>query len=285
MISSNAPTDRAGHAPENAHSRELTAQGYGRLGAEGYLPAEAHGAAWAERLAETLRHNIESGRYERACRYEDGRPLSLAAYARRVSAELLSEWEQVEALRQGDGPSWAKLLLELERRAYYWLGPADRSGWARTEACEIAAKTCADLWRWLQHNPFPFDVPFERWAKRALHNRVFESVRAQRTYARYVVDSLDRPTFDVRRTRGGTLMKDDLSAWLEREDHREMLEWALARLDPRQAHIIRLWYLDGWSTEEIAEALEIKVNHLYVLKHRALNQLRRMWEREDGKRH
>lgn len=253
------------------------------LAAEHYLPAGANHGPWAERLANTLLHNIESGRYERACRYDHTHPLPLAAYARRVAAELVSEWEVVEALRLGDEPTWTTLLHRLERKAYLWLGPSGRSAWAQFEAGEIAAKTCADLWHWLQHNPFPFDVPFECWAKRALHNRMFESLRAQRTYTRLVVDSLDRPTFDARWERVDGLANDDLAAWLEREDHREILQHALARLDKRQAHLIRLWYLEGWSPEEIAAALGIKVNHVYVLKHRALNKLRKTWCCEDAK--
>ena len=42
----------------------------------------------------------------------------------------------------------------------------------------------------------------------------------------------------------------------------------------RQAHIIHRWYVEGWSVDEIAAETRLEVNHIYVLKHRALKKLR-----------
>jgi DNA-directed RNA polymerase specialized sigma24 family protein len=46
------------------------------------------------------------------------------------------------------------------------------------------------------------------------------------------------------------------------------------KLEPRQAHIIQRWYVEGWSADEIAAETRLAVNHIYVLKHRGLKKLR-----------
>ena len=62
--------------------------------------------------------------------------------------------------------------------------------------------------------------------------------------------------------------------WLELESQREVVRQARTRLEPRQAHIIQRWYVESWSTDEIAAETRLAVNHIYVLKHRALKKLR-----------
>jgi RNA polymerase sigma factor (sigma-70 family) len=161
----------------------------------------------------------------------------------------------------------------LERQAYFWLGPAGREDWARWEARDAAARTCADLWHWLQRNPFPFDVPFDQWSSRALRNRLGDLVRSRRIHDRYVVGSLDQPEFEDVHL-GGQLPSTDLTAWLDLEAKRELLREAYARLDERQARIIHLWYEEGWSAEQIAAETGLTANHVYVLKHRAIGKLR-----------
>ena len=62
--------------------------------------------------------------------------------------------------------------------------------------------------------------------------------------------------------------------WLELESRREVVRQAWTKLDRRQAHIIHRWYVEGWSADEIAAETRLEVNHIYVLKHRALKKLR-----------
>ena len=142
------------------------------------------------------------------------------------------------------------------------------------EAREAAAKTIADLWDWLQHNTFPFDVTFDRWAERALRYRLTTTVRFRRRQDRHVVDSLDRPCFEEGDPFGDLLPTDDMRVWLELESRREVVRQAWTKLDQRQAHIIHRWYVEGWSADEIAAETRLAVNHIYVLKHRGLKKLR-----------
>jgi RNA polymerase sigma factor (sigma-70 family) len=239
---------------------------------------ESAGAAdaelWIERAVTVLAANVASGRFSRACCYEQESSLSLSRYAQKMLGRLMAEWERVEGLRAGDSLHWTVVLRHMERRAYFWLGPAGREEWARWEAHDAAARTVADLWDWLQRNPFPFDVPFDHWAERALRNRLTEHVRYRRRQARYVVDSLDGPCFEEGHPHAALLPNDDMRAWLELESRRELVRQAWPKLDQRQAHIIHRWYVEGWSADEIAAETRLAVNHIYVLKHRALKKLR-----------
>lgn len=151
---------------------------------------------------------------------------------------------------------------------------AGREDWAKWEAREAAAKTCADLWQWLQGNPFPFDVPFDLWSERALRNRLHESVRNRRIHARYVVVSLDHPSAEDGHTLGDLLPTDDMRIWLELESNREVLRQGMGRLEQRLARIVHLSYVEGWSAEEIAAEVGLQVGHVYVLRHRAIKKLR-----------
>lgn len=229
---------------------------------------------WLERMSRLLAHNIAGGRLAYASRLRTAPASTLQDYADRVSERLLAEWDRVEALRTGDAREWAAVMERLERIAYYWLGPGGRAAWAAGEAREVTAITCADLWGWLQQHPFPFDVAFDRWAVQALRNRLLAATRARRAQGRCVVRSLDQPFCGDGPALVDLPAGDNVRDWLDREANREWLRHALAQLDPRHAQIVRLWYLEGWPAEKIAQALGMQVGNVYVLKHRAIRRLR-----------
>lgn len=238
------------------------------------LPDPYQAASEHDRLIAVLAHNLVSGRYRHSCE-ESGQLLpSLLAYAHRVAAGLAADWERVAGLRKGRPASWTALLEDLERKAYRWLGPEGRAAWARAEAADAAAKTCADLWYWLQKHPYPFDVPFAFWMARMLRNRLLEGARNRRTADRHIVDSLDRPLREHGLTMGDLLGSDRPEMAVEHILVRDAVYRALTRLERRQEQVVRLWYLEGWPAREIAERLRVTVSCVYVLKHRALRRLR-----------
>jgi RNA polymerase sigma-70 factor, ECF subfamily len=56
---------------------------------------------------------------------------------------------------------------------------------------------------------------------------------------------------------------------------------ALLRLTPEQRQVIILKFLEGWETEEIAEALQKQVSAVKALQHRAIEALRRFFLAEE----
>lgn len=234
---------------------------------------------WLDLTAAVLTHNSASGRFDAAVAFQEaqsGAAPTLLSYAGQILVVLLSEHERIQRLLHGDSGEWAALLDRMERSAYHWLGPVGRAAWAAAEARETAARTCADLWQWLQENAYPFDVPFDRWATRSLVNRLLEDARRERMRRQHVAASLDAPV-----TSEGTPLADTLGAamvdeWLERESNREALLQALDQLDARSGQVARRWYLDGWRADEIAAELVIEINYVYVLRSRAIERLRKI---------
>lgn len=235
----------------------------------------ADGACWQARGATVLAANLTAGRFGLSPA-SPSNAVALVAYARQVLNGMLAEWERVESLRAGEHAAWTAVHSRLERLAYHWLGPAGREAWAAWEAREVASKTCADVWQWLQTHTFPFDVPFDRWVTRALTNRLQEAARRRNARARYEVDSLDRPLLDRDMTFGEEIAANSLEEWLAVSANREMLLQALAQIEQKPAAVVRLWYLEGWPAGEIAAALGMTVNNVYVMRFRAVERLRKL---------
>lgn len=244
------------------------------------LTAAQDPAPWLDRATAILAHNLATGRFTSARQYQGdglGEQATLLSYAGQVLQELLAESDLLQRLQRGDSATWAAIIDWMERLSYNWLGPVGREDWAAWEAREVTGVTCADLWQWLQGHPYPFDVPFERWAARALLNRLREASRRRATLERHLVGSLDRAAFRTpdSPTVGELLVDDSLLAWLEQSANREALLQTLELLDERQRRIVHLWYLEGVPADEIAATLGVSVGNVYVLRFRAIEKLRK----------
>ncbi len=229
---------------------------------------------WLERGVKVLSANYAAQRFDLELNGRPGAP-TLLAYAEQVLGGMLAEWDRVELIHQGDAGTWNAIRQRMERMAYRWLGPHGRQEWAAWEAREVASKTCSDLWLWLQSHVFPFDVPFDRWATRALVNRLHEAARKLKIRSQHEVESLDRHIFEHDVTVGETLVQYSLDAWLAEAANREVLLQALGQLDERTSAVLRLWYLEGWGGDEIAATLRITLNNVYIIRFRGLEKLRK----------
>ena len=245
------------------------------------LAAGADASRWIDAAVAVLIRNLSSGRFSTAKQFLDsGAPdeALLLDYAEQVVIELLAEWDRLASLNEGDTAAWSVVIERFERLAYHWLGPVGRSEWAALEAREAAAHTCADLWQWLQTNPYPFDVPFDRWSARALTNRLLQARRKQQARERLLGRSLDHPAFGgvATNTVGDTLADLTFDAWLEQTANREALLQALDQLDGRLGLVLRLWYLEQWPADEIAAFIGERVGYVYVLRFRGIEKLRKV---------
>lgn len=237
--------------------------------------AESEVELWCERAVGVLSANLERGRFKPTGQSAPG-ARTLLSYTRQVLTGLLADWDLVERLREGEVAAWEAVRGRFERLAYHQLGPSGRQEWAAWESRTVASKACADLWQWLQTHSFPFDVPFELWAARVLVNRLHEAHRKRSTFSHYEVDSLDRPLFEQEATLGEMIPDYSFDRWLASAENRELLLQALAELDERGATVLRLWYLEGWSGDEIAARLGLNLNNVYVIRFRALEKLRKL---------
>ena len=67
---------------------------------------------------------------------------------------------------------------------------------------------------------------------------------------------------------------------LEREQER--LNYYVSLLDERQKKVIKLFYFEGMTQDEVADALEVTVRHIRSIKAKAINELVSMYEYVDG---
>ncbi len=232
-------------------------------------------------LENALRANLASGRYEIARGYWNGRRddrHDLMRYANQILTVLESELDLIEGLKAGDRVRWAMVLKTLEARAERWFGRHSLSGCH--DSAEVAGHTCMDLWAALCEKPYPFDVPFDHWSARALLNRMRQAVRDSLIRDQHITDSLDRTLgTSPGGPRVGEIIAERASLdWLDRVADRDALWQALACIQPLQAEVLVLLYLEEMPVKEVAARLGLNRNHVYQLRGRSLIALRDIWK-------
>jgi len=247
------------------------------------LLASADGDAWVQRTAEILAANIASSRFETAQSYQpagSAGEASLLSYAGQILNEVIREGARIEALLNGESAAWQAVIGRLEKLAYFWLGPYGREEWADWEARDAAARTCADIWAWLQEHPYPFDVPFDRWSGAVLNRRLCDQARRREREERHLAYSLDLPQRDEdapdSNLRQELIADRSLEEWLAQAANRQALMQAIGYLDHRHGLAVRLWYFDQWLADEIAAELGTSVGNVYLLRFRAIQKLRQI---------
>ncbi len=151
----------------------------------------------------------------------------------------------------------------LYRYAYRLLGQAE-------EAEECVAEVFARFLVALRRGQGP-RRHLKAYLYRMVHNWVQDRFRARPMDP---LDDAERTPF--MRTAGSTTEEEAVRRW-----RAERLRQALQRLPPRQAQVLSLRFLQGFSFEEIAEAVGTSVGAVKALQHRGLENLRRLLKEED----
>jgi len=100
---------------------------------------------------------------------------------------------------------------------------------------------------------------------RMVHNWAYERFRRRKTV------SLDDLPVEALR-----VSQESMDAALDRRWQAERLRQALHRLPPRQAQVLMLRFLEGFSHADIAEAMGISVGAVKALQHRGVENLKRL---------
>lgn len=178
----------------------------------------------------------------------------------KVSAEL------IRRARLGDEDALYELLKTVEkplyRRAYYFLGHPEEALDATQEAL---------LRVYLRLSEFRGESAFETWAVRIVTNVCLDRLRGR----------ANRPKEAEAAWEGMRDASADVEAEVLAREAAATLSEALRRLPPhhRVPLLLRLW--DGWSYEEIAEALAVPVgtvkSHVHRARLRLKEVLRPLW--------
>jgi RNA polymerase sigma-70 factor (ECF subfamily) len=208
-------------------------------------------------------------------------------YSRAVQQTLSrDEAELVEALRAGDEVAFAELVREYQASL---LRVAQIYVWSRAVAEDVVGETWLAVLQGLDR--FEGRSSLKTWIFSILTNRA--KTRAQRErrtipFSALQPDRVPEPALDPERFRG----PDDPrwpghwasppQAWPEdralAHETREKLAEAIELLPPSQRAVISLRDLEGWSPEEVCNALSISETNQRVLLHRARSKVRKVLE-------
>jgi len=146
------------------------------------------------------------------------------------------------------------------RQCYYRAGN-------RADAEDLVQQTFLQAWQALPRYRRT-GAPFLAWLLTISHNL---AVSRQRKTTREVTD----PDLSV----PATPASDPVVVTLDRLDHDEVRQ-AILQLKPDRQQVILLRFIEGYEVDEVAAALGKSANHVRVLQHRALCDLRRLLQRE-----
>lgn len=77
------------------------------------------------------------------------------------------------------------------------------------------------------------------------------------------------------------LAKDDTARDASDRLEKQYLRQMVMRLPDEQRQVVILRYLEQWSLEEVAEAMNKTVGAVKALQHRALASLQRLWDEKN----
>jgi len=145
---------------------------------------------------------------------------------------------------------------ELFRYAYRLLGDSDLA-----EDC--VAETFSRLLNALHRGRGPSEN-VRAWLYRVAHNWITDHYRRQPPLPLDLDSDLGANAGETTTQRVGRRLEQ------------ERVRAALLQLPPEQRQVIQLRFLEGWTHEEVAKALDKTVEATRALQYRALNSLRRM---------
>ncbi len=153
--------------------------------------------------------------------------------------------------REAFAQLYDRFVDKIFRYIYYKVG-------TRAEAEDLTAQVFMKAWEAIGHYKW-MDRPFAAWLYRIAHNIVVDYFRTRRD-----VSSLDEMPF----------IEEENAATLEELTQRHMtadvLRRAITRLTQDQQRVIILRFLEGYSTEQVAQILDKQPGAVRTLQHRAL---------------
>lgn len=180
------------------------------------------------------------------------------------SVELLSNQELVARIRQGDAEAEARLYEKFSARVYFTALSETHS---KEDAEDARAETFLRVIQALRQDKLRSADALPSFIVGITLNVIRELVRQK-----YRADSLEDYEYDI--AGDGSLEQ----AMLDAETGRAMQELA-RQLKPREQQFLRLYYYEELPNPEIAQKLGIKEERLRLIKSRALQSFRELYQK------
>jgi RNA polymerase sigma-70 factor (ECF subfamily) len=185
---------------------------------------------------------------------------------------MASEQELVERLRAGDEDAFAELV-----RRYHRLMMRVARGYVRSDA--VAEEVVQESWLAVLRGIERFEgrSSFKTWLLRIVANRAMTS-GARESRSVPVEPSVSADHFVPEGEPGAGAWASPPEPWPEdrllAEETRSVIERAIAELPPTQAAVVTMRDVEGLSSEEVQEALDITAGNQRVLLHRGRQKVR-----------
>jgi RNA polymerase sigma-70 factor, ECF subfamily len=185
---------------------------------------------------------------------------------------MASEQELVERLRAGDEDAFAELV-----RRYHRLMMRVARGYVRSDA--VAEEVVQESWLAVLRGIERFEgrSSFKTWLLRIVANRAMTS-GARESRSVPVEPSVSGDHFVPEGEPGAGAWASPPEPWPEdrllAEETRAVIERAIAELPPTQAAVVTMRDVEGLSSEEVQEALDITAGNQRVLLHRGRQKVR-----------
>jgi RNA polymerase sigma-70 factor (ECF subfamily) len=199
----------------------------------------------------------------------------LTPEARSAALAALSDDDLVARARERDFAAFEALVERYQDKVYRLAFRFVRN---ETEAKEIVQETLLSVWRKL--DGFKGESQFSSWLYRVTSNAALMRLRSQRRHPEVSTEELEPGFLDTRTAAYGEIAPvgenwarrpDDE---LQSEELRQQLQRAIDALPDIYRTVFLVRDVDGFSTEETAEALGISVPTVKTRLHRARIALR-----------
>jgi RNA polymerase sigma factor (sigma-70 family) len=246
------------------------------------VPFSRHLEYHIEPITFIVSSNFYSGRAQRIMNKTCAEVSSdgyLVKYVDHVITYYLAHSVFICRLQAGDTDSWQGLYTQLYKSACKFLQrQASAQAWISEEASDYTQQACTSIYRTF----YPFDVPFEAWAKTVLFNCIRQRHRSpdllNRTRDVVSLDEVLAATAEqseMPRHEYSCNARD--SRAFERIEERDKILSAIAQLrSAAQRTVITYAYLDELCDTQIAQKLETSAANVQLLRHRALRNLMRI---------
>jgi RNA polymerase sigma factor (sigma-70 family) len=178
-------------------------------------------------------------------------------------------WMVVTKIESADFEAWKCLLEKLRKWAYVFL--RNKGLPHHLDLIQIANDCANDAGGRLMNIRFPFDVHYDSWCCRVVHNVCYNYIRQHAEKIKYVDLNMDLSETDewlrglsIPDATNGSEMRLDLLGDIEQLNSED------------RKRFIMLYYFEGRSFAEIAEILERTHNALYKLHFDSLENLRKI---------
>ncbi|OGG41319.1 MAG: hypothetical protein A3D64_03205 [Candidatus Wildermuthbacteria bacterium RIFCSPHIGHO2_02_FULL_49_9] len=182
----------------------------------------------------------------------------------------MQEEELVQKAKKGDAQAFGK-LYDLHMPAIYRFALVKVSN--KTDAEDITHQVFLKAWKHIEEYKFQ-GFPFTSWLYRIAQNAIIDFYRTSRTHQD--IDALPEIALSSH------LGLDDR---VDKAVQVQLVMSAISRLDETGQNVLLMKFVNELSNKEIAEALEKSEGAIRVIQHRALKQLKQLFEHHGTDEH